>query len=49
MADLTTTLIPGGTVALVPGQAPVSAQDWRASNGKTQLAELGPAKPARLS
>jgi tetratricopeptide (TPR) repeat protein len=36
--DLTTTLIPGGMVALVPGQAPVSAQDWRASNGKTQLA-----------
>ena len=36
--DLTTRLIPGGMVALVPDQAPASAQDWRASNGKTQLA-----------
>ncbi len=36
--DLTTRLIPGGVVALVPDQAPASAQDWRASNGKTQLA-----------
>jgi tetratricopeptide (TPR) repeat protein len=36
--DLATALIPGGMVALVPGEAPVSAQDWRASNGKTQLA-----------
>jgi tetratricopeptide (TPR) repeat protein len=36
--DLTSTLIPGGMVALVPGEVPVSAQDWRASNGKTQLA-----------
>ena len=36
--DLATTLTPGAMVALVPGQAPVSAQDWRASNGKTQLA-----------
>ena len=36
--DLTTILIPGGMVALVPDQAPASAQDWRASNGKTQLA-----------
>jgi tetratricopeptide (TPR) repeat protein len=36
--DLETALIPGATVALVPEQAPASAQDWRASNGKTQLA-----------
>jgi tetratricopeptide (TPR) repeat protein len=36
--DLETALIPGATVALVPDQAPISAQDWRASNGKTQLA-----------
>ena len=36
--DLTTRLMPGGVVALVPDQAPASAQDWRASNGKTQLA-----------
>jgi len=36
--DLATTLVPGVTVALVPDQAPASAQDWRASNGKTQLA-----------
>ena len=36
--DLTTALIPGGMVALVPGEAPGPAQDWRASNGKTQLA-----------
>ena len=36
--NLATALIPGVTVALVPDQAPASAQDWRASNGKTQLA-----------
>ena len=36
--DLETALIPGATVALVPEQAPASAQDWRASSGKTQLA-----------
>jgi len=36
--DLTTALVPGAMVALVPDQAPASAQDWRASNGKTQLA-----------
>jgi hypothetical protein len=36
--DLATLLVPGVTVALVPDQAPASAQDWRASNGKTQLA-----------
>ena len=36
--DLETALIPGATVALVPDQAPASAQDWRASSGKTQLA-----------
>jgi len=36
--DLAATLVPGAAVALVPDQAPVSAQDWRASNGKTQLA-----------
>ena len=36
--DLDDRLIPGGMVALVPDQAPASAQDWRASNGKTQLA-----------
>jgi tetratricopeptide (TPR) repeat protein len=36
--DLETALIPGATVALVPEQAPASAQDWRASGGKTQLA-----------
>jgi tetratricopeptide (TPR) repeat protein len=36
--DLETALIPGATVALVPDQAPTSAQDWRASSGKTQLA-----------
>jgi tetratricopeptide (TPR) repeat protein len=36
--DLTTRLMPGGVVALVPDEAPASAQDWRASNGKTQLA-----------
>jgi len=35
---LETTLTAGATVALVPDQAPVSAQDWRASSGKTQLA-----------
>ena len=31
-------LIPGAAVALVPAQVPASAQDWRASSGKTQLA-----------
>jgi tetratricopeptide (TPR) repeat protein len=36
--DLETAVIPGATVALVPDQAPASAQDWRASSGKTQLA-----------
>jgi tetratricopeptide (TPR) repeat protein len=36
--DLAATLVPGTTVALVPDQAPASAEDWRASNGKTQLA-----------
>ncbi len=36
--DLETALIPGVTVALVPDQARASAQDWRTSNGKTQLA-----------
>ncbi len=36
--DLETTLIPGATVALVPDQVPATAQDWRASSGKTQLA-----------
>lgn len=36
--DLTAGLAPGVTVALVPDQASESAQDWRASNGKTQLA-----------
>ena len=36
--DLETTLIPGATVALVPGQVPTTAHDWRASSGKTQLA-----------
>src|SRR2546429_3405772 len=36
--DLETALIPGATVALVPDQAPTSAQDWRAASGKTQLA-----------
>jgi len=36
--NLETALIPGATVALVPNQAPASAQDWRASSGKTQLA-----------
>jgi len=36
--DLAATLVPGAAVALVPDQAPGSAQDWRASNGKTQLA-----------
>jgi tetratricopeptide (TPR) repeat protein len=35
---LETALIPGATVALVPEQAPGSAQDWRASSGKTQMA-----------
>jgi hypothetical protein len=36
--DLETALVPGATVVLVPDQAPASAQDWRASSGKTQLA-----------
>jgi len=36
--DLAATLVPGVAAALVPDQAPESAQDWRASNGKTQLA-----------
>jgi len=36
--DLTAALGPGAAVALVPDQVPVSAQDWRGSNGKTQLA-----------
>src|SRR5580704_7972527 len=36
--NLDTALIPGSAVALVPDQAPASAQDWRASSGKTQLA-----------
>jgi tetratricopeptide (TPR) repeat protein len=36
--NLETALIPGSAVALVPDQAPASAQDWRASSGKTQLA-----------
>jgi tetratricopeptide (TPR) repeat protein len=31
-------LTPGAAVALVPEQVPASAQDWRASSGKTQLA-----------
>ena len=35
---LETTLVPGATVALVPEQVPATAQDWRASSGKTQLA-----------
>ena len=35
---LEATLTPGATVALVPDQAPATAQDWRASGGKTQLA-----------
>src|SRR6185312_6925626 len=36
--NLETALMPGATVALVSNQAPASAQDWRASSGKTQLA-----------
>ncbi|MGD0243517.1 MAG: tetratricopeptide repeat protein [Streptosporangiaceae bacterium] len=36
--DLDTTLVPGTAVALIPAQAPASAQDWRGSSGKTQLA-----------
>jgi tetratricopeptide (TPR) repeat protein len=36
--DLEATLIPGAMVALVPEQVPATSQDWRASNGKTQLA-----------
>jgi tetratricopeptide (TPR) repeat protein len=36
--NLETALIPGSAVALVPDQAPASAQDLRASSGKTQLA-----------
>ena len=38
--DLETTLVPGVTVVLVPDQASASAQDWRASSGKTQLARF---------
>jgi tetratricopeptide (TPR) repeat protein len=38
--DLETALVPGGTVVLVPDQAAASAQDWRASSGKTQLARF---------
>ncbi len=36
--DLESALIPGAMVALVPEQLPATSQDWRASNGKTQLA-----------
>jgi tetratricopeptide (TPR) repeat protein len=36
--DLGSVLIPGAAVALVPDHVPASAQDWRASSGKTQLA-----------
>ena len=35
---LDATLTPGATVALVPEQVRATAQDWRASSGKTQLA-----------
>jgi tetratricopeptide (TPR) repeat protein len=35
---LETALVPGATVVLVPPLVPASAQDWRASSGKTQLA-----------
>jgi tetratricopeptide (TPR) repeat protein len=35
---LEATLTPGVTVALVPEQVRATAQDWRASGGKTQLA-----------
>ena len=38
--DLQTALVPGVTVVLVPDQAAASAQDWRASSGKTQLARF---------
>ena len=38
--DLETALVPGVTVVLVPDQAAASAQDWRASSGKTQLARF---------
>ena len=40
MPDLEIALVPGATVVLVPDQAPGSAQDWRASSGKTQLARV---------
>ncbi len=36
--DLETALMPGTAAALVSEQVPASAQDWRASSGKTQLA-----------
>jgi tetratricopeptide (TPR) repeat protein len=36
--DLENALVPGVTVVLVPDQAAASAQGWRASTGKTQLA-----------
>ena len=36
--DLETTLIPGATVALVPGQVPAAARDLQGPAGKTQLA-----------
>jgi len=36
--DLDSALVPGTAVALVPEHAPATAQDWRASSGKTQLA-----------
>src|SRR5437879_13693437 len=45
--DLETALIPGATVALVPDPAPTSAQDWRASSGKTQLARPSAETPWR--
>jgi hypothetical protein len=38
--DLEAALVPGVTVVLVPDQAAASAQDWRASTGKTQLARF---------
>jgi tetratricopeptide (TPR) repeat protein len=38
--DLQTALVPGVTVMLVPDQVAASAQDWRASSGKTQLARF---------
>ncbi|HEY3651017.1 MAG TPA: tetratricopeptide repeat protein [Streptosporangiaceae bacterium] len=40
MPDLETALVPGVTVLLVPDQAAASAQDWRGSSGKTQLARF---------